>query len=258
MPKKIYFDYNVINYLRQGANKKLNEKFCCLDDDSLIVFSPAHLEEIAVSEKRYNVNKNIIREEIGFLKKIAKNHSLRRISEERLVLFNEYPEDCYRRVIKGYSYNDIAEKIEADVIRDANKNPLGNPKNMNNISPDEVLHNIIYREMIARELNKLGLIKDSEVECCIKWNFSDLKEDKHYVFETYVNLAANLLEKIGYFRESKSSSRSRLHDVSHIIYAAYSDIFVSSDKKLLAKSKAIYSMLKISVKVLSTDEFISN
>lgn len=257
MPEKIYFDYNVINYLRQSSNEKLNEKFAGLDEQSLIVFSPAHLEEIAVSEKRDKVSLDIIKKEIDFLTKIARNNSLRAITREKFVLFDEYPEDCYKRVLESYDLNDIAENIDEHVIRDANENPANNPKEVNNIDPSLILSHITHREFISRSLANAGIIDHSEMVNCLRWNFDDL-ENRFCVFESYVNIAANILEKLGYFREKKDKSRSRLHDVSHIIYAAYCDVFVSADKKLLNKTKAIYSMLNVHTKVLSLNDFVNH
>ncbi|MGN6899528.1 hypothetical protein ACTHT7_05795, partial [Neisseria sp. P0017.S010] len=76
-----------------------------------------------------------------------------------------------------------------------------------------------------------------------------------YIVEAYINLAANLLEKLGYYRESENKYRSRLHDVSHMIYGAYCDVFVSADKKMINKLKAIYSALNIPTEVLSLLDF---
>lgn len=75
------------------------------------------------------------------------------------------------------------------------------------------------------------------------------------VFEAYVNFYANILEKLGYYREKEDKYRARLHDVSHIIYGAYCDVFVSADKKLVKKAKAIYSLLGVPVEVIELSDF---
>lgn len=125
---------------------------------------------------------------------------------------------------------------------------------MNNISPANILSHIIYRELIVRSLFRSGVIGRDEQEEALLWQFDDLK-NRFSVFEAYVNFAANLLEKIGYHREATKNSRARLHDVSHIIYAAYCETFVTADGKLAKKAKAIYSMLGVSTRVLSDKEF---
>lgn len=252
--RKIYFDYNVISYLRSGRDELLYKKYESIAADNMIVFSPAHLEEIAVSAMRDDAEKQIIVEEIEFLSKIAQRNALRPVTRDNVVMYDESPQDCYKRVIEQYANNDCAEETEAAIILDANVNPAGNPREMNNIEPQEVLNRLVYRELIAVRLSNAGIINTDESIPSLSWMFSDIK-NRFSVFEAYVNLAANLLEKIGYHREKEDKSRSRLHDVSHIIYGAYSDVFVSADKKMIKKAKAIYSMLEVPTKVLIMNEF---
>jgi hypothetical protein len=252
--KKIYFDYNVISYLRSGRDKLLNKKYESIAADNMVVFSPAHLEDIAASAMRDNTEKRIIVEEIEFLSMIAQRNALRPVTRDQVVMYDESPQDCYERVIKNYAKNDRAEEIDAAIILDANINPAGNPREMNNIELQEILNRLAYRELIAVWLSSQGIINSDERIASLSWRFSDIK-NRFSVFECYVNLAANILEKIGYHREKEDKSRSRLHDVSHIIYGAYSDIFVSADKKMIPKAKAIYSMLEVPTKVISLSEF---
>lgn len=232
----------------------LNKKYECIAADNMFVFSSAHLEDIAASEMRDRTEKRIVVEEIEFLSKIAKRNSLRPITRNNVVMYDESPQDCYARVIEQYADNDLAEEIDASIILDANVNPAGNPREMNNIEPQEILNQFIYRVLIAKSLSSQSIIGNDECIASLQWKFSDI-ENRFSVFEAYVNLAANLLEKIGYYREKEDRSRSRLHDVSHIIYGAYSDIFVSADKKMIKKAKAIYSMLDVPTKVISLSEF---
>lgn len=221
-----------------------------------MVFSPAHLEDIAASAMRDMTAPSITKAEIEFLAEIADRNALRPIDRNRVVLYDESPQDCYARVIDQYDGNDLAEQIEAAVITDAHEQPAGSPKDMNNFSPADILGNIIYRELIVRSLVAAGVIdRDEQVEA-LSWQFDDLK-NRFSVFEAYVNLAANLLEKIGYYREAKDRSRARLHDVSHIIYAAYCDTFVTADRKLVKKAQAIYSLLGICTQVISDKEFVT-
>jgi len=258
LDRLLYLDHNVISYLRKDEKLGLNKKMKSIYEAGwIVVFSPAHLEEISVSEKRCNMSENQINEEIEFLSKIAGNNALRPVNGELCTLYNESPRDCYKRVVDNYENNDWAENLEKKVIDDANDNPMGSPKELNNLKPEEVLNNIFYKEVIVCWLRNNGIISQIEVEKALKWSFDDLK-NRFSIFEAYVNLSANLIEKIGYYREKKEKHRSRLHDVSHMIYAAYSTTFVSSDQKLLNKTKAIYSFLGVPTNVLSLEEFIQN
>lgn len=252
--RKIYLDYNVVSYLRAGKDGLLNQKYEKMASDDLFIFSPAHLEDIAVSEKRDGADKQIIVDEIEFLSKITQQNALIPRTRDLVVLCKESPQDCYARVIEHYENNDLAEAFDRAVIEDAIADPLGNPIQVNNIDPKDILNKLLYKELIGVWLVNNKIISSNECTESLRWSFSDI-ENRFNVFEAYVNLAANLLEKIGYFREKESKARSRLHDVSHMIYAAYSDIFVTADRKMLQKTKAIYSMLQVPTKVMSLKEF---
>ena len=252
--KKLYLDYNVISYLRSGKIPMLTNIFEGSSKEQIVVFSPAHLEDIAASAKRDKIDSTIIDAEIDFLAKIAGRNALRPINYNDLVEYDETPQDCYKRVVDNYDANELAEALEALVLADANQNPMGNPREMNNIAPENVLQNISYRELIALCLVSQRIIDKSESADVLSWQFKDIR-NRFRVFEAYVNLAANLLEKIGYYREQQDKARSRLHDVSHIIYGAYCDTFVSADKKLIKKAKAIYELLDIHTLVLTDKEF---
>lgn len=252
--ENLYLDFNVISYLRRGQQPALTRAFNHAAKSQLVVFSPAHLEDVAASAIRDAAPPAIIKAEIDFLAKIAGRNGLRPITHDRVVLYDESPHDCYVRVVAQYDKNDVAEEIDASVIADAHESPAGAPREMNNIPHTEILSHIIYRELIVRTLFLQGLIARNEQESALSWQFDDLK-DRFKILQAYINLAANFLEKIGYHREDRDKSRARLHDVSHIIYAAYCGTFVTADKKLAKKAMAIYSLLGIRTLVLLDKEF---
>lgn len=254
--KRLYLDYNVISYLKSNLQPELTAAVNRAVRDQLIVFSPAHLEDIAVSEKRAKGGASFVKDEIEFLAEIACKNALRPIDGYQVVLYHESPQDCYERVVKMYEENDLAEQISDDVIADSHDWPAGNPKTMNNIDPADVLRHITHREIIVWALAAAKKIEGDEMMKAVFWKFDDLK-NRFRVFEAYVELAANRLEKIGYYREARDKSRARLHDVSHIIYAAYCDTFVTADKRLAKKAQAIYSLLNVSTQVLLPQEFVS-
>ncbi len=254
--KTLYLDFNVISYLRSGNHPELTRHFDEVSKRQKVVFSPAHLEDIAVAAKRENTDPAITTAEIEFLEKIAGKNALRPLTHDKLVNFSETPQECYKRVIDNYALNDLAEAIDAAVLLDAVNYPAGSPRHVNNIPPEDVLKHIIYRELIALALFRNGIIEKNECENVLRWQFEDIK-NRFSLVQSYINISANLLEKIGFYREDKDRARSRLHDVSHIIYAAYCDIFVSADRKLVKKAKAIYSLLGVSTLVLTDKEFHS-
>lgn len=253
---RLYLDFNIISYLRSGKQPTLTKAFNQATKSQIVVFSPAHMEDIAASAIREMTQQAIIDAEIEFVAEIAGRNALRPITRNQVVLYDESPQDCYARVIAEYDKNDWAERIEAAVIADAHDKPGGDPMQTNNVSPTEILRHIIYRELIVRNLLAKEVIGKDEMVEALSWQFDDLK-NRFSVLEQYINLAANLLEKIGYYREARDKSRARLHDVSHIIYASYCDTFVTADRKLAKKAQAIYSLLGICTEVLLDWEFVA-
>jgi hypothetical protein len=248
--KKLYLDHNIISYLRKNEFQELNKKIDLLKRNNKIIYSPAHIEEIAVSKLRHNMDDKVINEELEFLSKLSNNCELIPTTRERLELLNELPTICFERVIKDYNIiNDYAERIEHNVIVDANNNGLGEPKEMNNIKPKDIFLNIEYKQEIVQSLIDEKIIEKNDYNEVLNWKFKDFR-NKYYILEAYINLSANLLEKIGYFREKEKKSRSRMHDVSHIIYSSHCNIFITSDKNLYMKTKAIFSLLGIKTKVI--------
>ncbi|KJZ12299.1 hypothetical protein TW85_16030 [Marinomonas sp. S3726] len=79
----------------------------------------------------------------------------------------------------------------------------------------------------------------------------------HTAFERCIEITFCYLESIRYRPEAVKKSRSRMHDVSHAIYASISDILVTDDDRFSMKLQAVYKYWGIETEVLSTDSFIS-
>lgn len=256
--KKLYLDYNVISYFRtrnfpKGVFFEQENIIDILKEKYSIPFSPAHLEDIAASKMRCNSSDQIIQDEIKFLTLLAENHSMRRVTMEKLqIYYDELPIDCYKRVVEQYYVNDWAGDVEKEVLSIAHKNENSSPIKINNTPSNKIL--IDYKErIISITLKNLASLNVNDIDIKKFLNFNEIKE-RFDAVEMYINVAANILEEIGYYREHREKYRSRMHDVSHIIYGAYCDIFVSEDKKIRKKAQAIYSSLNISTRVISLTE----
>ncbi|EKP0259063.1 hypothetical protein JFQ93_000260 [Aeromonas sobria] len=80
----------------------------------------------------------------------------------------------------------------------------------------------------------------------------------HDILERILELIFFFLEKIRYKPEPIENYRSRIHDVSHAIYASKCKYFISSDKRFIAKCKAAYDFLNIKTQVFLYSEFSSH
>lgn len=99
-------------------------------------------------------------------------------------------------------------------------------------------------------------MKESNIDRLIKG--TDLLKN-HRNTEDIVTVVLNFLEKIGYNQEENNKVeklRSRMHDVTHAIYGAQSDYFVTSDARFRKKLRAAYHFLEIPCVVMSPDEFV--
>ena len=263
--KKIYLDYNILVRLMNGNEPLLEELIHFIDRTKFqLVYSPAHIEEMAVSTKRNNYPIEKTKEKLAFLSELTNNteilpfkrNDVRVIEDLGAYLCEEHPENCYTRVSENYKNNDQAEKIEEEFLDEATeKNIHGNDPNiMNNINSETVLSEPIYdlqiKETIFISLLSLGKYNKDQIRELMgassnlqEFTFPLIKKD-YNVIETAMQIVFNKLEEIRYRPEKKENFRSRLHDVSHAIYAAYCDYFITEDSKLFDKTKAAYAYLK--------------
>lgn len=58
----------------------------------------------------------------------------------------------------------------------------------------------------------------------------------------------------GFYLEAEKKATSNLHDTTHCIYAAYSDFFITRDRKFKYKVEAIYNYLNIKTQVIFVDD----
>lgn len=249
-----------------GNEQLLNNLITSIDRSKFqIIYSPAHIEEIAVSLKRHNYPLEKTKEKLDFLSSLTNNiellpfmrNDVRVIENLGLYLCEEHPENCYERVVAKYENNDLAEQMEEEFLTEASeKNVYGNdPIIMNDTAPEIVLSEPIYdlsiKENLFMTLLSTKIYSKDQIRELMGFSpeltgfrFALIKTD-FSVIETAMQIVFNQLELIRYRPEKQKKYRSRLHDVSHAIYAAYCDYFITEDSKLSYKAKATYAYLKI-------------
>lgn len=263
--EKIYLDYNILVYLMNEKDPLLEELIQSIDRTKFqFIYSPAHIEEIAVSTKRNNYPIEKTKEKLSFLSKLTENTEIlpfkrtdvRIIEDLGAYLCEEHPERCYARVSEDYKNNDLAEKMEEDFLNEVTENNIhGNDPNiMNNINPETILSEPKY-DIKTKEKIFISLLRLEKYDKCQvlelmggssnlqELTFLSIKKD-YRAIETAMEIVFDKLEEIRYRPEKKKNSRSRLHDVSHAIYAAYCDYFITEDSKLFDKTRAAYAYLK--------------
>lgn len=264
MQKSVYLDYNIFAYIFEGAHVDLHRKIEQLRLDYKVPYSPAHIEEVATALMQPKPDAS------SFLDALKLSHrrlqSISEITSNVELLPNdsgptleriESPWECFIRVIKHYDVNQVIESREEIMLAafkatDAN----GELANRNSNLPNDFLSDPKHESDI-----KLKLYFDVPLALAArKVGVSEIKwpeiSRSHALTERTLELVMNHLEEIRYRPEKVSKSRSRMHDVTHAIYAASTDYLVSNDPRFLEKARVAYQYLGIKTKVLSLERFM--
>lgn len=76
----------------------------------------------------------------------------------------------------------------------------------------------------------------------------------HSLVENIIDNLMKILMSCGFYLEAEKKATSNLHDTTHCIYAAYSDFFITRDRKFKYKVEAIYNYLNIKTQVIFVDD----
>lgn len=242
----LYFDYNVFIYLKRNipvSNIKKNYQY---------VYSPAHLEELAnsIRENNFEYNDNIVND-LSYLSDLTDNFEFLPSQEHGICLKQENPYEPLKRVIENYNGTEISEYFE--------KNFLYNRQQIRKNMPSKIKGSTIN-----------GILNTPQAQAILEqntWWYSDYKlfsntdlfwekyrKDQKFLFESLTAIV-NIIEVLDNNPESPKKYQSHLHDVTHLIYATHSDIFVTNDKRLRAKASEIYDFFKIPCKIIDYADF---
>lgn len=256
----VYLDYNLfIDYISNNENKK--DQIDLLKSDYIFLYSGAYLEELANTGYKNDESKRkeVIQKDLEELSRLTNNIGLRPSTDCGIVIVEEHPRFSYDRVTR---FIDLTKKAEAGneeflVNRKMHRNTLLSLKikegALNGIEPKEIFFNKNLKDFLLSDgmICDLYLIEDkSKLWKELSNNYSKL--------EYYIEKLFNILELVGYNSEPNKKSRSRLHDVTHVIYATKANYFVTEDKKLKTKTEAIYSFLGVPAQVLEYKKFLQN
>lgn len=265
--KYIYLDHNIYietlynNDLYDFLNVEKNNK------DIKFLYSPAHMEEIyKVKSNKNSKFKDKMDVLMSNISEITCNSELAP-SKKNIILKRENPLDCYRRV-ESYDTTKIIEHIgNTSRIEDCEKfNSLSkkDQKSISTIPFNEIWENEIIKSELAKLdnsierynfactlMNKKGLSKNFSFK---KGNFNNLRNSFHDLEFTIQELFM-VLNFCGYKGERKENTNtSRIHDVTHAIYATKSNYLISADSKFVDKCKAVYYYLRVPTEVIHTEQ----
>lgn len=236
-------------------------------------YSPAHIEELAFilrSEDDEEKALKYIYDRLINISNLTKNFEFLP-SHSSIVTTTEHPTVCFKRVIDNYDATLLAEANEKfvfsikdqktlreyygddeilniDTFDDLQKNFDIDKRELNDISPEK----LFSTQKVINAFNSIMSNYCLSMDTLPKWEHL---KDSHKEIEGIMALLYNFLEKIGFKSEPLKKLCSRMHDVSHGIYATGADILVTGDDKFYKKTKAIYSLLEVPTLVLSKSEF---
>lgn len=273
--KYVYFDNNIIIDLRNKRNEEVTGAVELLKKDGCrIVFSPAHLEEIANTVKHYGQSTASAEEKVAFLKELTASYcflpyprnDLTPVRNNGINTYIENPAHCYARVISMHHRNIIAEDHQKEKLIEGEKaesSGKAKKKEVNNSDAQEILEKYrIDLNKIVRvnhvQLKRHPTFRTTVPKQLINASMLRFPYLRSYfpIFEMVVEKLMQHLEVQRYFPDESEKYVASLHDTSHAIYAAYADMFVTNDANFARKTKAVYKWLGVDTTVMNRKEFL--
>lgn len=237
---KVYFDYNIYREITRNMNirNKINN-----NNEFKYFFSGAIAEEVYKRIKNDNgKHETEIKEEIQFINDLTNMSGLRDVQDQGTIVYKE----DFKKALKRVEIWDTTDLISnLSIIKNQFKGSLKNSNTAYVCSKDE------------KEIWELDEVKKYIGNFMLDTiDYNNVKSDFKYVISIIDKLLL-ILNIVGYYREKNNKMESSIHDESHIRYASNCDIFVTNDKRLMAKAKAIYYKIKSNTKVYNLNDFTS-
>lgn len=280
----IYCDHGVIVEWLKGAPIATNAINKILDANLQPVYSPAHIEELAVPVQRSGFSEKTIIDEMKKLSLLTKNieilpnsrRGLRKIHSEGdfgAFICIENPEKCYARVTYSYkSLNDLAESGQQLFSSSANRDANGRvPGTVNLRNPQDILQTESVKQQILSEYHSIfhtgrqyahavtGISKQSSfINIADPQGCISLLKGNHDATQAMIESVIKCLIRERYYPDPVKKYRSEMHDISHAVYASYFNLYVIEDEKSRKKCVAAYKFLGVNTRVLSPNEVIQD
>lgn len=213
-------------------------------------YSPSHLEDISKRELSHEP----INPLLSTIEKITSGLFIHRM--DSTVRFDyESPSSSYQR-FNNENSKQISKLVEERRINMLQSGDLFSPQYQTKGHKQGINNKDLFGrdcELLEVALKQIGAtftlsdIKDLDIK---NIEYKDLNDIIYKLFEA--------MDILNYWHESlknKQRLRSSIHDIEHLIYAIYSNIFVTNDKRLYNRSKAILAYIAPDIYVMSLNEF---
>lgn len=163
--------------------------------------------------------------------------------------------EVYNNVVGNLEATELAESIEyhqMSAFKEMQKEFSFDSAVMSNELPNQ----IFYHSKVQSYLDYINIHAIDFLIYRLPMENAYFYLSSHRKTERLISTLFNVLESIGYRGEKMKKTVSRLHDVSHAIYASKADIFVTADARFAAKCEAVYDYAGVPTKVISYEEFL--
>jgi len=261
----IYLDWNVIADLESDKLPTLEKKLFDLKKRKSVVipFSSIHIEEASNIESREEIDKRL-----DYISKLTSD-----LYFVNNIQFTGYrvikPKSVYEIMDKSVSDNYMEEvfykMINYDVLRNVRKLLNLSPSRLNNIKPEEAVHEI--DKILLSEENREKYLKDYNGDLSFMGLITTVidiieqvfpfkllyYQNKYNKMQNFIIMIFLTLDSLGFWPEKRETHDRGSHrvDSEHAFNGAFTDLVISADKRFCMKSRATYSMLGINTKVLN-------
>lgn len=235
---KVYLDNNVLVDIEAG--KYSAEMFASFPDTEYF-YSDAHMNELLEAKGNPKVSQE---GRLNLISKLCGRNNILTGGFEAPEFLEKDPEEMYRlcdiplRAI-------IAQRVNTgDELFMELRERLGFDSTVfNNVSPGQVLEMI--DDKVKEKLDNLDLL-------------TYLRATGSFGGKPLYHTLFNLIDSANYWGDKKTahSNIARLYDAAHAYFAQVCDVLVTNDKRMRAKTKAVYSFLGVNTKVVSTNEYL--
>ena len=235
---KAYLDNNVLVDIEAGSYSA--ETFLAIPDVAYY-YSVAHMNELLEAKGNSKVNQE---GRLRLISMICGRNNILTGGFAVPEIFEKEPVEMYRlcdNPLRAF----IAQQVNTgnELFIELRETLGFDSAVFNNVSPDQVLEMI--DEKVKEKFDNLDLL-------------TYLRATDAYGGKPLYHTLFNLIDSANYWGDKKTSHSNvaRLYDASHAYYAQLCDVLVTNDKRMRAKTKAVYSFLGIRTKVVSTNEYL--
>ena len=234
---KVYLDNNVLVDIEAG---KYSADTFLLIPDIAYYYSDAHMNELLEAKENSKVSQD---DRLRLISQLCGSNNILTGGLDAPEIFEKEPVEMYRLCdtpLRAF----IAQLVNSgdDRFIELRDRLDFDSTIFNNVSPDLVLEMIDEKAKQKLNIDLLTYLRATEA----------------FGGKPLYHTLVNLIDSANYWGDKKTahSNVARLYDAAHAYFAQVCDVLVTNDKRMRAKTKAVYSFLGVKTRVLSTDEYL--